>query len=229
MSDLIDDAHTFLHTMLQSTILQIIMRFYDITGGSAALDGTELSELNVNDLRNQVGYVGQLPTLFNGTVKDQLLLSKPDANIAEIMSACKAAQAHDFICDLANGYDTHVGPGGNLLSGGQKQRIAVSLSTSHSITLVDIGLTHISLQIARAIIRDPKILVLDEATAALDNESQKLVQATLDELQMTQPRTTLTVAHRLLTVKDCETACLVYATTLFILCIQSSMFFLSSR
>mmetsp|Transcript_15434 Transcript_15434/g.32636 ORF Transcript_15434/g.32636 Transcript_15434/m.32636 type:complete len:1373 (-) Transcript_15434:205-4323(-) len=166
----------------KSTILQIVMRFYEITGGSAALDGHEFSELNVTNLRQQVGYVGQLPTLFNGTVRSNILLGKPDASENEIISACRAAQAHDFIMNLSDGYDTHVGPGGGLLSGGQKQRIAI----------------------ARAIIRDPKILVLDEATAALDNESQKLVQATLDELQQTQPRTTLTVAHRLLTIKDCD-------------------------
>jgi len=166
----------------KSTILQIVMRFYEITGGSASLDGREFSDLNVTNLRHQVGYVGQLPTLFNGTVQANILLGKPDASEDEIISACKAAQAHDFIMDLSDGYNTEVGPGGGLLSGGQKQRIAI----------------------ARAIIRDPKILVLDEATAALDNESQKLVQATLDRLQTTQPRTTLTVAHRLLTVKDCD-------------------------
>jgi len=166
----------------KSTILQIVMRFYESTGGSASLDGKEFSDLNVNNLRSQVGYVGQLPTLFNGTVKQNILLGKPDASDAEIINACKAAQAHEFILDLSDGYETEVGAGGGMLSGGQKQRIAI----------------------ARAIIRDPKILVLDEATAALDNESQKLVQATLDDLQVTQPRTTLTVAHRLLTVKDCD-------------------------
>lgn len=111
------------------------------------------------------------------------MLGKPDATDAEIISACKAAHCHDFIIDLSEGYETEVGAGGGLLSGGQKQRIAI----------------------ARAIIRNPAILVLDEATAALDNESQELVQAALDELQETQPRTTLTVAHRLLTIKDCDT------------------------
>ncbi|KAL7533771.1 hypothetical protein ACHAXR_008989 [Thalassiosira sp. AJA248-18] len=167
----------------KSTILQIVLRFYEISGGSAALDGREFSDLNVNNLRSQVGYVGQLPTLFNGTVTQNVLLGKADATEAEIIAACKAAHCHDFIMDLSDGYETEVGPGGGLLSGGQKQRIAI----------------------ARGIIRDPKILVLDEATAALDNESQKLVQAALDDLQVTQPRTTLTVAHRLLTIKDCDT------------------------
>ncbi|KAL7540275.1 hypothetical protein ACHAWF_006635, partial [Thalassiosira exigua] len=166
----------------KSTILQIVLRFYEITGGSATLDGREFSDLNVNDLRSQVGYVGQMPTLFNGTVRQNILLGKPDATEHEILSACKAANCHEFILDLSDGYETEVGPGGGLLSGGQKQRIAI----------------------ARAIIRNPAVLVLDEATAALDNESQKLVQAALDELQSTQPRTTLTVAHRLLTIKDCD-------------------------
>lgn len=99
------------------------MRFYENTGGSAALDGREFSELNVNNLRSQVGYVGQLPTLFNGTVRQNVLLGKPDASVEEIEAACKAAQAHDFILNLSDGYETEVGPGGGLLSGGQKQRI----------------------------------------------------------------------------------------------------------
>ena len=121
----------------KSTILQIVMRFYESTGGSATLDGREFSDLNVNNLRNQVGYVGQLPTLFNGTVRQNILLGKSNASVEEIESACRAAHAHDFITDLSDGYETEVGPGGGLLSGGQKQRIAI----------------------ARAIIRDPKILV----------------------------------------------------------------------
>jgi len=165
----------------KSTILQIVMRFYNITSGSAKLDGKDFSSLNVNNLRRQIGYVGQLPVLFNGTVRYNILLGKPDATEDEVVKAAKAAHAHDFIMNLPQGYDSQVGPGGGMLSGGQRQRIAI----------------------ARGIISEPKILVLDEATAALDNESQKLVQAALDELQATQPRTTLTVAHRLSTVKDC--------------------------
>jgi len=166
----------------KSTILQIVMRFYDITGGSAKLDGHEFSDINVNHLRKNIGYVGQLPTLFNGTVRQNILLGKEGATDDEIQEAAKAANAFDFISNLPDGFDTSVGPGGNLLSGGQKQRIAI----------------------ARAIIGSPKILVLDEATAALDNESQKMVQIALDELHAKQPRTTLTVAHRLLTVKNCD-------------------------
>ncbi|KAL7435504.1 hypothetical protein ACHAXM_005193 [Skeletonema potamos] len=166
----------------KSTILQIVMRFYEITGGSATVDGMEFSEMNVNNLRKNIGYVGQMPILFNTTVRNNILLGKPDATEAEVIAAAKAAHAHTFIMDLSDGYDTELGPSGSLLSGGQKQRIAI----------------------ARGIISNPQILVLDEATAALDNESQKMVQAALDELQTTNPRTTLTVAHRLMTIKDCD-------------------------
>ena len=102
------------------------MRFYEITGGSAKLDGRELEDLNVNHLRSQIGYVGQLPTLFNGTVRHNILLGNPDATDEEIQLAAKAAHAHDFIMNLPDGYDTEVGPGGGLLSGGQKQRLAIA-------------------------------------------------------------------------------------------------------
>eukprot|EP01082_Thalassiosira_pseudonana_P012541 g11433.t1.1.5e17418b g11433 g11433.t1 contig5:842324-846534(+) len=136
----------------KSTILQIVMRFYEITGGSAQLDGREISDLNVNNLRQQIGYVGQLPTLFNGTVRQNILLGKQDATENQIIAAAKAANAHAFIMNLSKGYDSEVGAGGGMLSGGQKQRIAI----------------------ARAIVSNPKILVLDEATSALDNESQKV-------------------------------------------------------
>jgi len=147
----------------KSTVLQIVMRFYDITGGSALLDkNKEFTDLNVKALRSQIGYVGQLPTLFNGTVKENILLGKEDATDEEIIAACKLAQCHEFILNLADGgyswaflgllsavhlqidfcyclgYDTHVGPGGNILSGGQKQRVAI----------------------ARAIIKQPKMLIL---------------------------------------------------------------------
>lgn len=114
----------------KSTILQIVLRFYEITGGSAKLDGHEMKELNVNNLRKQIGYVGQLPTLFNGSVRQNILLGKQDATEEEIQAAAKNAQAHDFIMNLPDGYDTEVGPGGNLLSGGQKQRVAIARAIS---------------------------------------------------------------------------------------------------
>jgi ATP-binding cassette subfamily B (MDR/TAP) protein 1 len=167
----------------KSSILQLVLRFYDISGGTVLMDeNRKLEELNVTRLRQQIGYVGQQPTLFKGTVRENILLGKPDATEDEIIAAAKAAHAHDFVTDLSEGYDTEIGAGGGHLSGGQKQRIAI----------------------ARAIVRNPQILILDEATAALDNESEKLVQAALDDLQEKQPRTTLVVAHRLLTVKDCD-------------------------
>lgn len=114
----------------KSTILQIVMRFYDITGGSAKLDGHEFSDINVNHLRKNIGYVGQLPTLFNGTVRQNILLGKEVATDDEVHEAAKAANAFDFILNLPDGFDTSVGPGGNLLSGGQKQRIAIARAIS---------------------------------------------------------------------------------------------------
>jgi len=130
------------HKLGKSTILQIVMRFYEISAGSATVDGKEFSEMNVNNLRKQIGYVGQMPTLFNMTVRQNILLGKPDATEEEVIAAAKAAHAHSFIMDLSDGYDTETGPSGSLLSGGQRQRIAI----------------------ARGIINSPRILVLDEAT-----------------------------------------------------------------
>jgi ATP-binding cassette, subfamily B (MDR/TAP), member 1 len=166
----------------KSTALQILLRFYNVKEGEVFLDGVNLSEINIQWLRQQIGYVGQNPTLFAGTIRDNILLGKPNASEEEIQSAAKAAAAHEFILQQANGYDTDIGSGGSLLSGGQRQRIAI----------------------ARAIVSNPQMLVLDEATAALDNESEKIVQAALENLRKTQPRTTLVVAHRLTTVKDCD-------------------------
>lgn len=123
------------------------MRFYEISGGSATVDGTEFSDMNVNNLRRQIGYVGQMPILFNTTVRNNILLGKPDATEEEVVAAAKAAHAHNFIMNLSEGYDTELGPSGGLLSGGQKQRIAI----------------------ARGIISNPQILVLDEATGKFLN------------------------------------------------------------
>lgn len=166
----------------KSTVQQLVLRFYEVTGGSVLVDDHNVQALNISWLRDKIGYVGQQPVLFAGTVKENLLLGKPDATEEELIAASRSANAHGFIEGLEFGYDTEIGSGGSLLSGGQKQRIAI----------------------ARAIIKNPKILVLDEATSALDNESQRIVQAALDELQRKQPRTTLTVAHRLATIKNCD-------------------------
>lgn len=138
------------------------------------VDGKNVEDLNLSWLRSRIGYVGQQPVLFAGTVRDNILLGNPKATEEEIVLAAKAANAHDFVSALSGGYDADIGSGGSLLSGGQRQRIAI----------------------ARAIVSKPQMLVLDEATAALDNESEKIVQAALDNLQKIQPRTTLMVAHR---------------------------------
>jgi ATP-binding cassette subfamily B (MDR/TAP) protein 1 len=168
----------------KSTVLQLLLRFYDRSDGMIRVDQEQdLNNVNVAWLRGQIGYVGQQPTLFRGTVRENITLgmTTPPSE-EEIYLAAKSAHADEFITRLSNGYDTNIGPGGDMLSGGQKQRIAI----------------------ARAILRRPAMLVLDEATAALDNESEKIVQAALDEIQEREPRTTLVVAHRLQTVKNCD-------------------------
>jgi len=166
----------------KSTALQLLLRFYRPSEGQVLLDNNSVDSLNLSWLRENIGYVGQQPVLFAGTVRENILLGKRNATEAEIVNAAKAANAHEFISQLSSGYYTDIGAGGSLLSGGQKQRIAI----------------------ARAIIKDPQILVLDEATSALDNESERVVQAALDEMQKTKPRTTLVVAHRLTIVKECN-------------------------
>ena len=166
----------------KSTALQLVMRFYRTTSGTVSMDKEDVTSLNMAWLRGNTGYVGQMPVLFQGSVTSNIRLGKPGATDEEIVKACRAANADEFINNLSDKYDTDIGAGGSLLSGGQKQRIAI----------------------ARAIIKDPKILVLDEATSALDSESEKIVQKTLDVMQEANPRTTLVVAHRLETVRNCD-------------------------
>jgi len=164
----------------KTTIIQLIQRFYDPSEGAVKLDGIALPDLQRDEFRKVISMVPQDPVIFAASASDNIRFGRPDATDAEVEAAAKAAAAHDFISALPDGYDSYVGERGVMLSGGQKQRIAI----------------------ARAILRDAPVLLLDEATSALDAESERLVQAAVDELS--QGRTTLIVAHRLATVKKAD-------------------------
>ncbi|WP_170468378.1 ABC transporter ATP-binding protein [Ruegeria arenilitoris] len=164
----------------KSTIFGLIMRFYDPDEGYVEIDGQDVSKVSYSSLRQKISYVGQDTFLFSASVKENLRCVAPEATDEEITAAARAAYAHDFICELPNGYDTHVGENGTFLSGGQKQRIAI----------------------ARAILRNAEILLLDEATSALDAESEALVKEALDRL--TQRMTVIVIAHRLSTVLEAD-------------------------
>ncbi|MEZ0479769.1 ABC transporter ATP-binding protein [Planococcus sp. SSTMD024] len=164
----------------KSTIVSLIPRFYDVTGGSIRMDGHDLKDVTIHSLRDQIGLVLQDSILFSESVKENILMGKPDATDEEVIAAAKAANAHDFITNLPEGYDTKVGERGVKLSGGQKQRIAIS----------------------RVFLKDPAILILDEATSALDLESEALIQDSLERLA--HDRTTLMVAHRLSTITHAD-------------------------
>ncbi|MBU9674985.1 ABC transporter ATP-binding protein/permease [Planococcus sp. CP5-4] len=164
----------------KSTIVSLIPRFYDVTEGSIRMDGHNLKDVTIHSLRDQIGLVLQDSILFSESVKENILMGKPDATDEEVIAAAKAANAHEFIDNLPEGYDTKVGERGVKLSGGQKQRIAIS----------------------RVFLKDPAILILDEATSALDLESESLIQDSLERLA--HDRTTLMVAHRLSTITHAD-------------------------
>ena len=164
----------------KSTCIQLIQRLYDPPEGAIYLDGKDLKLLHVGWLREQIGVVGQEPVLFDATIRQNITLGRPTASEAEIVAACREANAYDFIIKLPWGLDTRVGEGGAALSGGQKQRLAI----------------------ARALVRNPHILLLDEATSALDNESEVIIQSTLESLK--QGRTTIVVAQRLSTIRTAD-------------------------
>jgi ATP-binding cassette subfamily B protein len=164
----------------KTTILQLILRFYDPQQGRVTLDGVDLRDVTRSDFRQAIALVPQDPVIFAASARENIRFGRPDASDAEIEAAAKAAAAHDFLSALPQGYETYVGERGVMLSGGQKQRIAI----------------------ARAILRDAPVLLLDEATSALDAESERAVQAAVDELS--KSRTTLVVAHRLATVKKAD-------------------------
>ncbi len=165
----------------KSTIANLVTRFYDVNKGEIQIDGIDIKDLSKTSLRNLIGLVTQDSILFNDTIKNNILLGKPDASLEEVKAAAKIANAHEFISDLPKGYDTNIGDSGNKLSGGQKQRLSI----------------------ARAVLKNPPIMVLDEATSALDTESERLVQDALDK--MMQNRTSLVIAHRLSTIQKADT------------------------
>ncbi|KAH9118922.1 hypothetical protein AeMF1_008148 [Aphanomyces euteiches] len=176
----------------KSTCVTLLERFYNPTSGSITLDGHDISTLNLHWLRSQIGLVGQEPVLFVGTIAENIASglsdSVPSTDLQErVEAAAKMANAHNFITQFPDGYQTQVGLKGEQLSGGQKQRIAI----------------------ARAIMKNPSILLLDESTSALDSESEKVVQEALDKLLAAKGRTTIVIAHRLSTIRNADKICVV--------------------
>ena len=165
----------------KSTIANLVTRFYDVNEGEINIDGTNIKDISKKSLRGLMGLVTQDSILFNDTVKGNISMGKENASSEEIIEAAKIANAHDFIMDLPNGYDTNIGDSGNKLSGGQKQRLSI----------------------ARAVLKNPPIMILDEATSALDTESERLVQDALEK--MMRNRTSIVIAHRLSTIQNADT------------------------
>lgn len=170
----------------KSTLLDLIPRYYDVQEGEVLIDGVNVKDLGIHDLRSLIGNVNQEAILFNDTIKNNIKFGKDDATDEEITRAAKIANAYDFIMETENGFDTNIGDRGGRLSGGQRQRISI----------------------ARAILKNPPILILDEATSALDTESERLVQDALYRLMKT--RTTVAVAHRLSTIKNSDEICVIH-------------------
>ena len=164
----------------KSTFVDLIPRFYDVTGGSIKIDGTDIRDMKIHSLRSLMGNVNQEPILFNDTIFNNIAFGVEGATMEQVIAAAKIANAHDFIMEKEDGYNTNIGDRGMRLSGGQRQRLSI----------------------ARAILKNPPILILDEATASLDTESEKLVQEALDRLMST--RTTIAIAHRLSTIKNSD-------------------------
>lgn len=164
----------------KSTVANLVTRFYDVNKGQILIDGTNIKNITKKSLRGLMGLVTQDSILFNDSVKQNIALGKENATMEEIVAAAKVANAHDFIMELPHGYDTNIGDGGNKLSGGQKQRLSI----------------------ARAVLKNPPIMVLDEATSALDTESERLVQDALEK--MMKNRTSIVIAHRLSTIQNAD-------------------------
>ena len=170
----------------KSTLVDLIPRYHDVTEGRILLDGTDIKDYRVKDLRSLIGNVNQEAILFNDTIFNNIAFGVENATMEEVIAAAKIANAHDFIMEKEDGYMTTIGDRGAKLSGGQRQRISI----------------------ARAILKNPPILILDEATSALDTESEKLVQEALDRL--TGSRTTIAIAHRLSTIKNADEICVMH-------------------
>ena len=164
----------------KSTLVSLIPRFYDVVSGSIKLDGIDIRDLEVEDLRKQISIVLQDVFLFHGTVRENILFGNPNASDDDVKNAAQIANAHDFISALPDGYDTLIGERGVKLSGGQRQRISI----------------------ARAILKDAPILILDEATSSVDTETELLIQQALERLMI--GRTTIVIAHRLSTVRNAD-------------------------
>ena len=170
----------------KSTLADLIPRYYDATSGKIILDGNDLKDLKIKGLRSLIGNVNQEAILFNDTIFNNIAFGVEGATMEDVVAAAKIANAHDFIMEKEEGYQTNIGDRGGKLSGGQRQRISI----------------------ARAILKNPAILILDEATSALDTESEKIVQEALDRL--TSSRTTIVIAHRLSTIKNADEICVLH-------------------
>jgi ABC-type multidrug transport system fused ATPase/permease subunit len=164
----------------KSTLINLLPRFYDVTGGAITIDGLDIRSATLESLRRTVGVVLQEPFLFSASVRENITYGKPDATEEEIVAAARAAQLHDFLVSLPEGYDTWVGERGVTLSGGQKQRVAI----------------------ARMLLIDPRVLVLDDSTSAVDMETEYLIQEALARLM--EGRTSFVIAHRLRTAKRAD-------------------------
>ena len=164
----------------KSTLIHLICRFYDTTRGQLRIDGSDIRDIRLEDLRSQIGLVAQQSFLFNGSIAENIAYGKPGALFDDVLRAAQAANAHEFIIKKPDGYDMVVGEQGNKLSGGEKQRLAI----------------------ARAILHDPRILILDEATSSLDTPTEKKIQEAIARL--VEGRTTFAIAHRLSTLRSAD-------------------------
>ena len=170
----------------KSTLVDLLPRYHDVCDGKITIDGTDIRDLKIRDLRSLIGNVNQEAILFNDTIFNNIAFGVEGATMEQVVEAAKIANAHEFIMEKEEGYQTNIGDRGAKLSGGQRQRLSI----------------------ARAILKNPPVLILDEATSALDTESEKLVQEALDRL--TGSRTTIAIAHRLSTIKNADEICVLH-------------------